>query len=513
MPIKTCVHSDFGSKLLTNINNAVSNNTSNSEVLLALSIAVNGVGRDLYNTTVSNTAGLPNLQSCSIGSGFLLFNDELKQPVISKNCGWFSVDGKQLRNDADVTCNVLLSQGCMLSGSFGINCGITASAQPFFVQEFTNSSWKDMHIRRNTVNAIKTDGSLWSWGCGSGGILGNSTAPAGVSSPVREISSSTWTKVSGGLGFTNGIKTDGSIWSWGCGTNGRLGNGFTSATSSPVREFCANTAWCAISSGHQHTLALKTDGSLWGWGYSYFGQLGIGCAPGSFIFCSRSPRREITSSTTWCMVSGGYRHSLGIKTDGTLWGWGDRANGKLTGSGSGCDDSPVQECTNGTSWCFVASAPEGTNAIKTDGTLWGWGGDVNRTLAIATSVSNYSSPVQESLNATDWKFVACNHVGSSYNHGVTAIKRDGSLWSKSEYFGSNMSTMDLQQQDQLSTLVREYTCSNDWVKGMRGSSTGQFAGIKTSLPSTTLTKYGLYMCLLVNQRAMCFGWNGSSVIT
>lgn len=512
MATKTCIHTDFARKLETNINTAVTNNTSNSEILLALSIGVNGVGNDLYNNFVSNTGGLPNLQSCSIGSTFLTFNDEIKQPVISRSCAWLGLDGKTLRSDADTTCNVLLFHGCSQAGMSAQGFQTTAKG-PFFVQEFTKSSWKDVHLRRTTVHAIKTDGSLWSWGCGANGILGDN-GTTNSSSPVREITSSTWTKVSGGRGFTNGIKSDGSIWSWGCGTNGRLGNGSTASTSSPVRESCLSTTWCRLAAGCAHNIALKTDGSLWGWGYAYIGTLGLGCASGSCLTCSRSPVRECTLGTSWCAISASFYNSFGIKTDGSLWAWGARVGGALSGAcappGNGVD-FPVRECTSGTSWCFVAGAPLGVNAIKTDGSLWSWGTGSYNTLAMPTNLAAQLSPIRECLNDTSWRFVNCSNIDSGYSHGIIAIKKDGSLWTKSEYFGCNMSAMNLRASNENSTFTREYTCSNDWVCGMRGQF-ASFVGIKTRLPSTTILRAPQEICGANILAAQCIGWLGGEVI-
>jgi alpha-tubulin suppressor-like RCC1 family protein len=92
----------------------------------------------------------------------------------------------------------------------------------------------------------------------------------------------------------------------------------------PVQEICSATNWCAVASGGNHKVAIKTDGTVWAWGNGGCGQLGDGT-----VTSKCSPVREISSSTNWCSVSGGSLNSSATKTDGTLWGWGSNFNGKI----------------------------------------------------------------------------------------------------------------------------------------------------------------------------------------
>ena len=128
--------------------------------------------------------------------------------------------------------------------------------------------------------AIKTDGTLWAWGLNTDGQLGLNNI-AHRSSPVQVGSLTDWKLVAAGSYFAVAIKTDGTLWSWGRGTAiaplgaGALGLGNTAHRSSPV-QVGSLTDWKQVSAGAYHTRAIKTDGTLWTWGDNTSGQLGLG---------------------------------------------------------------------------------------------------------------------------------------------------------------------------------------------------------------------------------------------
>ena len=268
----------------------------------------------------------------------------------------------------------------------------------------------------NEIDQYAKTGSLWTWGSNTFGSLGNDNS-TDQSSPVQTISGGTnWRSVAGGQYHTAAIKTDGTLWTWGYNFDGQLGTNNTTKRSSPGQTVSGGTDWKLVSCGVDHTVAIKTDGSLWGWGTNFNGQLGD-----NTITNRSSPVQTISTGTNWRSVSAGDRHTAAIKTDGALWSWGQNINGSL-GDGTVVDkSSPVQIVGGGTNWRSVAGGQYHTAAIKTDGTLWTWGFNANGQLGDNT-VTKKSSPAQTVGGGTNWKSVEC---GTSH---TAAIKTDGTLW-------------------------------------------------------------------------------------
>ena len=106
--------------------------------------------------------------------------------------------------------------------------------------------------------AIKTDGTLWSWGHNSYGQLGIGIAGSyqGRSSPVQIGALTTWSKIAAGQRHSTAIKTDGTVWTWGWNEHGQLGLGDTTDRSSPV-QVGSLTNWETIAAGHSFTLATN----------------------------------------------------------------------------------------------------------------------------------------------------------------------------------------------------------------------------------------------------------------
>ena len=156
--------------------------------------------------------------------------------------------------------------------------------------------------------AIKTDGTLWSWGLNSSGQLGDNTR-TNKSSPVQTIAGGTnWKQVaSGGQYHTAAIKTDGTLWLWGNNGNGRLGDNTTTNKSSPVQTIAGGTNWKQVAGGRYHTAAIKTDGTLWLWGFNSSGQLG-----GNTTIDKSSPVQTIAAGTNWKQVASGAYHTAAI---------------------------------------------------------------------------------------------------------------------------------------------------------------------------------------------------------
>ena len=312
----------------------------------------------------------------------------------------------------------LWNWGSNNQGHLGDNTVAAKSSPIQTVSGGTN--WKQVAAGDNHTAAIKTDGTLWLWGRNTNGSLGNNAA-ADRSSPVQTVSGGTnWKLVAGGGDHTAAIKTDGTLWTWGRNTNGQLGDNSITHRSSPVQTVSGGTNWKQVATARFHTAAIKTDGTLWTWGHNTDGRLG----DGSSIVHRSSPIQTVAGGTNWKLVSCGQFHTASIKTDGTLWTWGQNTNGELGDNSRTHRSSPVQTVSGGTNWkVLMQNGPMAghTAAIKTDGTLWLWGHAAFGELGQGGDLDR-SSPVQTVSGGTNWKQVA---AGSSH---TAAIKTDGTLW-------------------------------------------------------------------------------------
>ena len=337
--------------------------------------------------------------------------------TVSGGTNWKLVGGGGYRHTAAIkTDGTLWLWGHNQFGALGDNTQTHRSSPVQTVSGGTN--WKQVAGGGYHTAAIKTDGTLWTWGWNDFGQLGDNSI-TNKSSPVQTVSGGTnWKQVSGGYLHTAAIKTDGTLWTWGRNYYyGSLGNNTRTDRSSPVQTVSGGTNWKLVAGGGYHTAAIKTDGTLWLWGYNNNGQLGDNSITGT-----SSPIQTVSAGTNWKQVSCGYLNTAAIKTDGTLWTWGFNAQGQLGDNTPDWRSSPVQTVSGGTNWKQVAGGGYITAAIKTDGTLWLWGtngvgelGDNTRT--------NRSSPVQTVSAGTNWKQVA----GGGSGH-TAAIKTDGTLW-------------------------------------------------------------------------------------
>ena len=236
------------------------------------------------------------------------------------------------------------------------------------------------------LGAIKTDGTLWTWGHNSNGQLGMNTVQPGnngQSSPVQ-IAGTTWSAFAGGDASSIALKTDGTMWTWGEGTNGRLGQNNTTSYSSP-RQVGTNTNWSKIT-GVGNLMAIDSSGALFTWGYNgNYGQLGHNNKT------DYSSPKQVPG--TWKHVSTANPGTVaGVKTDGTLWTWGNNQYGNLGQNNTQPYSSPKQ-IGSGTDWDHVTVRGYGGFAIKTNGDMWSWGRGTRGSSGLNANTQR-SSPIQ-----------------------------------------------------------------------------------------------------------------------
>ena len=285
---------------------------------------------------------------------------------------------------------------------------------------------------------------LWSWGYNAVGFSGvGDGTQTQRNSAVQIGSEATWAVISGRYAIGGAIKTDGTLWTWGTNQYGALGLGDTTERNAPV-QVGTGTDWAKVSfGGKEYAAAIKTDGTLWTWGLRDGGYIGHGTPPspgdlyttpqqvgsatdwadvkmayatGGFlalkttgtIWCtSTGTLVQIGSATDWAKISATVPSYYGIKTNGELWVWGENTNNEL-GLGDALDKASPVQVGSGTNWAMVSAGDRWTAgqgafamAIKTDGTLWATGYNYNSRIGNGTNSTNIASWTQLG-SATDW---------------------------------------------------------------------------------------------------------------
>lgn len=223
--------------------------------------------------------------------------------------------------------------------------------------------------------------------------------------------------IGSGQNHTLVVKADGSVWATGYNYYGQLGDGTTAQKLSPVQvSGLSNVIAVSASSTATHSLAIKSDGSVWAFGNNTYGQLGDASQT------NRSTPVQVVGLSGVTAVAAGLCHSLALKGDGTLWSWGCNTNGQLG------DSTPNQRLTPAqvpglSGITAIAAGEKHSLALKTDGTLsgalWAWGSDVNGQIGDGVTTFGRYSPV---LGMSGIVAIAAGD-----NHSLAA-KNDGSAW-------------------------------------------------------------------------------------
>tara|TARA_B100000131_G_scaffold156592_1_gene151947 strand:- start:47 stop:1213 length:1167 start_codon:yes stop_codon:yes gene_type:complete len=258
-------------------------------------------------------------------------------------------------------------------------------------------TWSGHSNRGNYAKFAIKSGKLYAWGYNTEGELGLNNVVS-YSSPTQIGTGTDWSSVdaidnSGGAA----IKTNGTLWVWGRNNRGQLGLNYIVAepggVSSPAQ--IPGTTWSKVQGSYQLGMGLKTDGTLWSWGSNLRGQLGLNTdAPAPYLGGRSSPTQI---PGTWSdFAAGGV--GLGLKPDGTIWAWGNNQGGPLGQNEPGTSQysSPTQIGTD-TDWSDIVGA---VYALKTDKSFWSWGYNPTGQLG-QNDKTQYSSPMQVGT-ATDW---------------------------------------------------------------------------------------------------------------
>jgi len=216
--------------------------------------------------------------------------------------------------------------------------------------------------------AVKSDGTVWAWGQNGSGQLGDgTTTPYSRSTPLPVSNLTGVVSVAAGYAHSLAVKSDGTLWAWGRNVYGQLGDGTTTDRLTPM-PVLGLTGVVTVAAGSGHSLALKSDGTLWAWGRNAQGQLGDGTTT------ARLTPVPVPGLTGVVAVAAGERHTLAVKSDGTLWAWGYNLYGRLGNGKSNPSPQTTPQLVDLPGGVVAMGAGVSHSmAVKSDGTLWIWG--------------------------------------------------------------------------------------------------------------------------------------------
>lgn len=244
--------------------------------------------------------------------------------------------------------------------------------------------------------------SALAWGYNANGQLGNGTVVSSTT-PVRIVGLDTTRTMAAGSDHSLAVRSDGTVWAWGWNGAGQLGNGSTTATTTPI-QVTGLSGVTAVAAGANHSLGLRSDGTVWTWGNSTASQ-------------SMIPFQVIGLSGVKAIAAGG-SHSLAVTFDGTVWAWGNNNVGQLGNGTTTLSMSPVQ-VANLNAVAAVAAGDGHSMALKIDGTVWTWGHNGSGQLGHGTTADSLT-PIQVT-GLANVRTIACGQ-----SHSLAAVS-DGTV--------------------------------------------------------------------------------------
>ena len=297
--------------------------------------------------------------------------------------------------------------------------------------------------------ALDKDGNVWAWGLNDKGQLGDGSTTNRTSGSVKISGFTTVTAISAGYQHAVAMKSDGTVWTWGSNSNGQLGDNTNTDNPSPAQVLLLTGVYMAVSAGYDHTVVLKNDGTVWTWGGNFYGQLGLGTSGAGtdvkvpiqlnvYGVAAVSAGTQFTMAliftpvywtgtvVTWghnnvgqlgngitdstsisaipinigltgvSMVSAGGAHAVALKGDGTVWTWGDNTYGQLGDGSTTQRSSPVQALVVSQAVNISAGTSDSFAVQKGLTNGWAWGLNANGQLGDGT-ITTQSTPTTITL--------------------------------------------------------------------------------------------------------------------
>jgi alpha-tubulin suppressor-like RCC1 family protein len=278
----------------------------------------------------------------------------------------------------------LWSVGRNSAGQCGL--GTWTASVTSFTQIGTDNDWVSVSCGKYHVIALKSNGTIWSWGSNNFyGELGDGTFSGSVAkaSPHQIGTDNDWISISAGRDFSMAIKSNGTLYGWGQNGFYQLGLGTTTDMNVPTQITGAGNNWKSVTAGSEQTLAIKADGKLYAWGHNATGCLGIGSTT------DQPTPIQVGTDRTWIKICSGSAYTLGLKANGEIWGWGANTSGQI---GDGSTTQRLSPVLVGTGYTHINCKGTSSLALK-EGKLYSWGANTVGQLGDGTT-TGHSTPAQ-----------------------------------------------------------------------------------------------------------------------
>jgi alpha-tubulin suppressor-like RCC1 family protein len=308
-------------------------------------------------------------------------------------------------NWADISAGENFSLGIKNDGSLwawgsfpdpAIGGNNTTNLNTYYPVQIGNDyDWIEVSAGGQHALGLKSNNTLWAWGLNNTGQVGNGLStctfcpPIYQTTPLQIGSDNDWKQISAGANFSGAIKFNGTLWCWGDNTANFVNNGLP-LNNTPI-QIGTDTSWSQLDFGnYSHLLALKTDGTIWSWGYDITTDTPFVVIP---------IPSQIGTNNYWTDISAGADHDLAIKNDGTVWSWGRNYIGQMgNGNVGGVQTLPQMILSSiNNNFIKISGGMEFSSGIKSDGTLWAWGSNGLGQMGIGNNL-NQATP--QTVNCT-----------------------------------------------------------------------------------------------------------------
>jgi len=309
------------------------------------------------------------------------------------------------------------------------------------------TGFSEVSVGQQHTIGLKPDGTVWTWGYNSFGQLGQNTydhspVPVQVKSADGNGFLTDVVSVVAGDNNSGAVKSDGTVWTWGYGSYGQIGNAAASTRLLPTQvlkesDVTPLTNIKQLAIGTYAMMALDNDGDVWSWGYNPYGQLGTGDGNSAYAAIHVKDEAGLGNLSGISAIAMNYYTSAALKSDGTVLAWGNNNYGQLGDGTTTTRLLPVQVGAGTlTDITQIALGAQHGLARKSDGTVWSWGYNVAGALGDGTT-TNRNSPVQVKNVDGSGFLSGISSIGANSTISM-AIGSGGSLWGWGENYYSQI---------------------------------------------------------------------------